>query len=65
NGEGMLLKDFSILEISSNHLVGEAKGETFNPDKHSIKAEIKAVTYHQVEVEKNKEGWKAKVIFDV
>jgi len=65
NGEGMLLKDFSILEIDSRHLVGEARGEPFNPDRHSIKAEIKAVTYHQVKVEKNKDGWKARVIFDV
>lgn len=65
NGKGMLLKDFSILEIDSRHLVGEVRGEPFNPDKHSIKAEIKAVTYHQVKVEKNKDGWKARVIFDV
>ena len=65
NGEGMLLKDFSILEIDSHYLVGEVKGEPFNPDRHSIKMEIKAVTYHQVKVEKNKEGWKARVIFDV
>ncbi|MDO9527890.1 MAG: archease [Syntrophales bacterium] len=65
NGEGMLLKDFSIREISSRHLVGEVRGEAFNPERHSIKTEIKAVTYHQVEVEKNKEGWKARVIFDV
>lgn len=65
NGKGMLLKDFSILEIDSRHLVGEVRGEPFNPDKHIIKAEIKAVTYHQVKVEKNKDGWKARVIFDV
>lgn len=65
NGEGMLLKDFSILEIDSHHLVVEVKGEPFNPDRHSIKTEIKAVTYHQVKVEKNNKGWKARVIFDV
>jgi SHS2 domain-containing protein len=65
NGEGMLLKEFSILEISSRRLVGEVRGEAFNPERHSIKAEIKAVTYHQVEVGKNKGGWKARVIFDV
>jgi SHS2 domain-containing protein len=65
NGEGMLLKEFSILEISSRRLVGEVRGEAFNSERHSIKAEIKAVTYHQVEVGKNKGGWKARVIFDV
>ncbi len=65
NGEGILLKEFSISEISSRHLVGEVRGEAFNPKRHIIKTEIKAVTYHQVEVEKNKGGWKARVIFDV
>ena len=65
NGEGILLKEFSISEISSRHLVGEVRGEAFNPERHIIKTEIKAVTYHQVEVEKNKGGWKARVIFDV
>ncbi len=65
NGERILLKEFSILEISTRHLVGEVRGEAFNPERHRIKAEIKAVTYHQVEVEKNKGGWKARVILDV
>ena len=64
-GQGLLLKDFSISEISSQHLVGEARGEPFDPDKHSIKMEIKAVTYHQVEVKETKERWKARVILDV
>ena len=65
NGKGMLLKEFSISEISSRHLVGEVRGEAFNPERHSIKTEIKAVTYHQVKVEKSKGGWRARVIFDV
>lgn len=65
NGQGLLLKEFSILEISTRHLVGEVRGEAFNPERHRIKTEIKAVTYHQVEVGKNKSGWKARVIFDV
>ncbi|MBE9546247.1 MAG: archease, partial [Proteobacteria bacterium] len=37
NGEGMLLKDFSVLEIDSRHLVGEMKGEPFDPARHTIK----------------------------
>lgn len=65
NGQGLLLKEFSIREIGSRHLVAEVRGEAFDPERHSIKTEIKAVTYHQVEVEKNKGGWKARVIFDV
>lgn len=65
NGEGFLLKDFSISRLDSHHLTGEAKGECFDPDKHRINTEIKAVTYHQVMVQKTPQGWKGRVICDV
>ncbi len=65
NGQGLLLKEFFIREIKSRHLLAEVRGEAFDPERHSIKTEIKAVTYHELEIEKNKSGWKARVIFDV
>ena len=65
NGEGFLLKDFSISKLDSHHLTGEVKGECFDPDKHRINAEIKAVTYHQVRVQKTPQGWKGRIICDV
>jgi SHS2 domain-containing protein len=40
-------------------------GEKFSPDRHPPKTEIKAVTYHQLKVEKRREGWVAEVVFDV
>lgn len=39
--------------------------EPFNPERHRIKHDIKAVTYHQVQVLDNPGGWQARVIFDV
>lgn len=65
NGEELLLKEFSISYINSHYVTGEAGGEVFNPEKHQIKMEIKAVTYHQVRVEQTPDGWKGRVIFDV
>ena len=65
SGQGLLLKDFSILEINDRHLVAEVRGEPFDSARHSIKTEIKAVTYHEVEVRETEKGLKARLIFDV
>ena len=39
--------------------------ETWNPARHDLRTELKAVTYHQLLVERETDGWKAQVIFDV
>jgi len=65
SGQGLLLKDFSILEINGRHLVAEVRGEPFDSARHGIKTEIKAVTYHEVEIRETEKGLKARLIFDV
>lgn len=41
------------------------RGEFFDASRHPIDTEIKAVTYHQVAVERLETGWQARVIFDI
>jgi SHS2 domain-containing protein len=41
------------------------RGEIFDPSRHQFKTEIKAVTYHQVEIIDKGESWVARVIFDI
>jgi len=65
NGEGLLLKEFLIIKMDPNHLEAQVSGESFDPTKHRINMEIKAVTYHQVTVGNTSEGWTGRVIFDV
>jgi len=65
NGEGILLKKFSIMEIDPQHLEGLVSGERFDSSKHRIHTEIKAVTYHQVTVRETPDGWVGRVICDV
>ena len=36
------------------HLTGQAWGETFQPTKHPSRSEVKAITYHEMEINKNK-----------
>lgn len=39
--------------------------ETFDRQYYSVKDEIKAVTYHELEVKKAHRQWQAQIIFDV
>ncbi len=53
------------LELEDLKITATARGELFNPQKHQIRYYIKAVTYHMLEVRKDKQCWRAKVIFDI
>ncbi len=39
--------------------------EPFDPGRHALRTEIKAVTYHGLRVARERDGWRAQVIFDV
>jgi len=57
-------RDASVKEADrSLHVT--LQGEPFDPKRHPLRGEIKAVTYHELEVAKSPEGWHARVIFDV
>lgn len=61
----ILLCEFHISEMDAVHLKGTVRGEPFDAKRHEIKKEIKAATYHNIEVTENKGRWTARVIFDV
>jgi SHS2 domain-containing protein len=43
----------------------EASFETYDPERHPLGTEIKAVTWHQLEAVREGHGWSARVIFDI
>ena len=45
------------------HLKGTARGEVFNPEKHESREDVKAVTYHLMDI-KEKNGFTVRVILD-
>jgi protein archease len=62
--DGFIWRDASVKEADrSLHVT--LKGEQFDPNRHSLSGEIKAVTYHELIVASSPEGWRARVIFDV
>jgi SHS2 domain-containing protein len=66
NGEGFLMKSCAVRQLTPTRIEAILKGEGFDPARHRIMREIKAVTYHQSSVLENPEGkWVARVVFDV
>jgi SHS2 domain-containing protein len=65
NGKERLVKSIRILSLSENKISAKIYFDAYKPDRHTIKTEIKAVTYHQVQVKRSPSGWKARVIFDI
>ncbi|MDX1632153.1 MAG: archease [Thermoanaerobaculia bacterium] len=44
---------------------GTLAGDRFDPDRHGLKVQVKAVTYHELEVENREGDWFARIIFDI
>jgi SHS2 domain-containing protein len=55
----------SVEELSNTRIAARARGERFDPDRHTIEREVKAVTYHGLSIEKEGSLWHARVILDL
>ena len=65
NGDQLLVARTCIDAISGHDLSARVWTEVFDPVRHELHHEIKAVTYHDIAVRQGGEGWEAVVIFDV
>jgi SHS2 domain-containing protein len=65
SGNDLLVASVEIDHISAQRIVAVVSVESFRPERHRIRNEIKAVTYHQIDVSAGLTGWQAKIILDV
>jgi len=56
---------FDVQEPDARHVAASVWGEPIDPARHVIHTEIKAVTFHGLEVVRDGPGWRARVLFDV
>ncbi len=63
--KGYLFRGFAIHEMSEEVLKATVKGEKFDPRRHELIREIKAVTYHQIKVACEKGVWISRIVFDI
>ena len=63
--EAWLFSDFEISSLSDAALTALGRGEKFDGVRHQIKLLVKAITYHQLALERTVEGWRAQVYVDI
>ena len=63
--EYLLFRQFEIEIFTETHLRGRASGEPYDAQRHTLSSAIKAVTWHEAAVEQTKDGYKARIIFDI
>ena len=63
----VILNKFKIKELSDFQIEAEVEGIKIDPPFVKIQKEIKAVTYHRLEIKEDKESglWRAQLIFDI
>ncbi len=63
--QGFLFSQFRFQLLTERELRAEARGERFDPTRHVIDREIKAVTYHRLGVRHQGGVFKTMIVFDL
>ena len=63
--EGWAFASFALLEVGEGRVEGWGEGEPLDAGRHALELEIKAPTYHMMELGESEGEWRAQVIFDV
>ncbi len=61
--KGIIFENFKFEQLDEKNLKAVGIGSRIT--NYKVNTEIKAATYHQLEIKKNKSGWQAEVILDV
>jgi SHS2 domain-containing protein len=65
SGEERLVSRVILHALEPTRLEATVITDVFDADRHPIRNEIKAVTYHQIDVRPWRTGWRARVVFDI
>jgi SHS2 domain-containing protein len=65
DGEGYLVKEAKIDSISPTKLRARLLGEEYQPKKHTLKLDVKAVTYHQLSIDTKDSRTTVRVFLDI
>jgi SHS2 domain-containing protein len=63
--EHVIFKRCEFSRLNDNTLQARCFGDKINPEHQTVKREVKAATYHMLEIKSKKDGYEARVIFDI
>ena len=65
DGRRIGLRRFEIRELEDGRVAGQGFGEPLDPARHRAKLVVKGVTYHQLKIAEDGDGWHAEVFLDI
>jgi SHS2 domain-containing protein len=65
DGPKLAMREFRVISLAPGRVIGGALGEPRDPARHRAKLIVKGVTYHQLKVFQDRDGWCAEVFLDV
>jgi SHS2 domain-containing protein len=65
DARGFVFRGLSVDLLEEGRVEGAAIGEAFDPGRHAILRQVKAVTYHHLLVSEDRDGFTARVILDL
>jgi len=65
DSENIAFSKFNVKINENFNLIATCKGEYINKEKHETRTVVKACTYHKLEIKKENNYWKARVIVDI
>src|SRR5215475_10776082 len=63
--DAIVFAEFEIDSWTSTEIIGCARGERFDIDRHEFRTAVKAATYHQFDSRQANNGWEIRVFVDV
>jgi SHS2 domain-containing protein len=63
--EHLLFSRFKIARLTSKYLDAECSGERLDPSRHDVHRDVKAATYHMLQINRDTQGYQARIIFDI
>jgi SHS2 domain-containing protein len=65
DGRHIAMRRFEVRELTSRQVTGQAMGEPKSPERHRAKLVVKGITYHQLRIWEDENGWWAEVFLDI
>jgi SHS2 domain-containing protein len=65
DGRRVALAEFAVTHVNETKVECIARGEARDRERHPSRVAVKAVTYHQLKVERTADGWVADVYVDI
>jgi SHS2 domain-containing protein len=65
DARGWLFCDATVRTLTDETVEADAMGEPFDPERHAIERQVKAITYHHLLLSEDRDGWSLRVVLDL